>query len=48
MKSKIKPWKRQFFECKKIADMPPLNKKGFWDKPKHGIKKEIEKASKTP
>lgn len=48
MNQEIKSWKRQFFECKKIADTPPLNKKGFWDKPKHGIKKELEKVDKKP
>ena len=32
-----KPHLRQFFEIKKIGDTPPLNKEGFWPKPKHGI-----------
>jgi hypothetical protein len=28
-----KPHRKQFFKCTKIADEPPLNAKGFWDKP---------------
>jgi hypothetical protein len=32
-----KPHLKQFFDIKKIADEPPLNKDGFWPKPKHGI-----------
>lgn len=29
-----KPHRKQFFECTKIADEPPLNKEGFWKKNK--------------
>jgi len=28
----LKPWKSQFFECRKIADTPALNKDGLWVK----------------
>ena len=37
MQDITKPWKRQFFKVTKIADEPPLNVKGFWDKPKPGV-----------
>ncbi len=32
VKVTLKPWKSQFFTCKKIADTPPLNTEGFWVK----------------
>ena len=28
-----RPWTEQFFECVTIGPEPPLNTKGFWDKP---------------
>ena len=37
MQDITKPWKKKFFETKKIADEPPLNVKGFWDKPQPGV-----------
>jgi hypothetical protein len=37
------PWRRQFFDCKDIGPVPPLNTKGFWKKPEHGIsEKELK------
>lgn len=38
MNDVTKPHLRQFFECKKIGDEPPLNREGFWRKPEHGVK----------
>jgi len=32
---KVKSWKTQFFEVKKIGDEPPLMTEGFWPKPDH-------------
>jgi len=29
----LKHWTKKFFDVKKIADEPPLNKEGFWKKP---------------
>lgn len=45
---KLKPWKKQFFECKKIGPTPPLNKEGFWEKPEHGISDEFKDAKRPP
>jgi hypothetical protein len=43
-----KPHLRQFFEIKTIGPEPPLNKEGFWPKPKHGIPVKVgsKKVSK--
>jgi len=50
MKDATKPWKRQFFKVTKIADEPPLNVKGFWDKPKPGVnpKDVLQNQKRTP
>lgn len=32
---KFKHWTKQFFECKKIAEEPVLNREGFWKKKEH-------------
>jgi len=37
MRDITKPWKKKLFKTKKIGDEPPLNVKGFWDKPKSGV-----------
>ncbi len=31
----LKHWTKQFFECKKIAEEPALNREGFWKKKEH-------------
>lgn len=47
----MKNWKNQFFEVKKIGEEPPLNKDGFWKKPKKStadyIKNVTEKTANT-
>ena len=32
-----KPWRRQFFQVKKIGPVPPMSP-GLWNKPEHGLK----------
>lgn len=29
-----KGWTEQFFECKSLGPEPPINKEGYWQKPK--------------
>jgi hypothetical protein len=31
----FKHWTKQFFDCKKIAEEPALNREGFWKKKEH-------------
>ena len=50
VKDVTKPWKRKFFEVKKIADTPQLNASGFWDKSKltseAEAKRQLENAKR--
>ena len=49
-KDVTKPWKKKFFEVKKIADTPVQNEKGFWDKSRltseAEIKRQLENAKR--
>ena len=33
-----KPHRKKFLKCKKMGETPPLNTKGFWEKPEPGLK----------
>ncbi len=39
----VKPHLEQFFEVKKIADTPELNKDGFWKPPKKTSADEVKR-----
>lgn len=42
-----KPWKRQFFKTVSIGPEPPINARGFWEKPKHGLKPALRRKAKN-
>jgi len=42
----LKHWTKQFFDVKKIADEPEMNRAGFWKKPEYKEFK-IERADQT-
>lgn len=42
-KKPFKRWTEKFFDCRKIADEPEMNREGFWKKREHKEPK-IERA----